>query len=98
MYIRKFHSQGKWVKTPLLSYKCRSKDFETYRMVTTTTLNYLNTPQEYYSDPHCNLIFVSPLLFTALPIEIVVNLELAYNKKDKTNLEYKVITNRFINS
>ena len=66
MYIRKFHSQGEWVKTPLLSYKCRSKGLETYRMVTTTTLNHLNTPQEYYSDPNCNLIFCPSPAFYCL--------------------------------
>ena len=31
-------------------------------------------------------------------IETIVNLELAYNKKDVANLEYKVFTYRFINS
>ena len=36
--------------------------------------------------------------FSVVTIEIVVDLELAYNKKDVTNLENKVFTNRIINS
>ena len=33
----------------------------------------------------------------AQTIEILGNIELAYNKKDTKNLEYKVFTNKFIN-
>ena len=33
-----------------------------------------------------------------MTIEIVVNLEVAYSKKDATNLDYKVNTIRFFNS
>ena len=45
---------------------------------------------------YCRIPFLDcePFVFV---LEIV-NLEVAYSKKDTTNLDYKVITNRFINS
>ena len=43
-------------------------------------------------------LFLTPLTVTLKWLLYIVNLVLAYNKKDAINLEYKVFTIRFINS